>query len=246
MVALHGSIGEFHPDKEEWTSYIERLESYFVANDVPSAKKDTLFSICCPSIYKLVKNLAVLQAPKDLLYEEVVKLVKDHYNPKPPVIIQRFKFNTSSQEAGESVALFVTALKELTQFCEFKTMFEEMIRDRIVCGLKKPHIQKRLLAEVKTYPKEGCRYSNHHDQNARDLQKPEPRGQSGLPVYKVSTASGSVGQRSTTVVKCYRCGDRTKPPQCRFVSPNLAHCSVENVHRPIHKGVRRMSRICEL
>ena len=39
-MATHGSISEFHGNAEEWTSYIERLECYFTANDVTSADKN--------------------------------------------------------------------------------------------------------------------------------------------------------------------------------------------------------------
>ena len=39
-MATHGSIGEFDPEKEDWTSYTERVEEYFVANDVDDATKE--------------------------------------------------------------------------------------------------------------------------------------------------------------------------------------------------------------
>ena len=38
-MATHGSIGEFNPEKETWTSYTERIDEYFLANDVESPEK---------------------------------------------------------------------------------------------------------------------------------------------------------------------------------------------------------------
>ena len=32
-MAKHGSMGEFFPAREQWDTYIERLQNYFVAND---------------------------------------------------------------------------------------------------------------------------------------------------------------------------------------------------------------------
>ena len=38
-MANHGTIGEYDPQKEDWTSYSERLQEYFTANDVDAAAK---------------------------------------------------------------------------------------------------------------------------------------------------------------------------------------------------------------
>ena len=58
-MATHGSIGEFDPEKEDWTSYTERVEEYFVANDVDDATKERaiLLSNCGSFTYQLTKQL---------------------------------------------------------------------------------------------------------------------------------------------------------------------------------------------
>ena len=38
-MATHGTLGEFDAGNEDWTSYSERLEQYFHANDVKDADK---------------------------------------------------------------------------------------------------------------------------------------------------------------------------------------------------------------
>ena len=38
-MAKHGTIGEYDPQREDWTSYSERLLEYFTANDVDGADK---------------------------------------------------------------------------------------------------------------------------------------------------------------------------------------------------------------
>ena len=40
MAATHGNIGEYDPQKEDWTSYSKRLAEYFTANDVELAAKN--------------------------------------------------------------------------------------------------------------------------------------------------------------------------------------------------------------
>lgn len=38
-MATYGKIGELKESEESWTQYIERLEQYFLANDVEDAGK---------------------------------------------------------------------------------------------------------------------------------------------------------------------------------------------------------------
>ena len=34
-MATHGAVGEFDASQDDWSAYLERLEEYFVANDIP-------------------------------------------------------------------------------------------------------------------------------------------------------------------------------------------------------------------
>ena len=58
-MATHGSIGEFDSDKETWTAYMERLQEYFLANDVDVAVKQRaiLLSMCGAATYQLIRDL---------------------------------------------------------------------------------------------------------------------------------------------------------------------------------------------
>ena len=68
-------------------------------------------------------------------------------NPLTNVIIERHKFNTRFQEASEPVQNFITALKILVDTCEFGTLNDSLIRDRIVCGVSSDALRKHLLKE---------------------------------------------------------------------------------------------------
>ena len=105
-------MGEFCPHEEEWVTYIERLQHYCRADDIVDDKKlVAIFSVYGPLTYKLIKNLATPRSPFDLSFDSVVNLVKEHYSPKPSLIVQRFKFNLRLQQPGETVATFVAELR---------------------------------------------------------------------------------------------------------------------------------------
>ena len=106
-MASHGTLSDFDSDREDWTSYTERLEQYFEANDVVSAVKQRaiLLSICGASTYQLIRDLVAPAKPISKSFAELVILVKDHHQPPPSFIVHRFNFNMRSQKEGETLCL---------------------------------------------------------------------------------------------------------------------------------------------
>ena len=51
------------------------------------------------------------------------------------VIYERYCFNNRNQESGESFDAYLTALRTLAKTCNFGPQTDELIRDRIVCGI---------------------------------------------------------------------------------------------------------------
>ena len=45
--------------------------------------------------------------------------------------------------------MYVSELRSLARFCKFGFSLEDMLRDRIVCGVNDDTIRKRLLPEAK-------------------------------------------------------------------------------------------------
>ncbi len=65
-----------------------------------------------------------------LQYAQLTKLLEEHYDPKPSMIIQCYKFNTRSCQQGESVQPFVA---ELAEYCELGQQVDDMLRDGLWC-----------------------------------------------------------------------------------------------------------------
>ena len=57
-MATHGNIGEFDRGAEDWAAYCERLEQYFLANDVEDVEKQRaiLLSVCGTGTYQLIRT----------------------------------------------------------------------------------------------------------------------------------------------------------------------------------------------
>ena len=143
-IQLHHTVEQFHPDQEDWPSiaYIECVQFYFTANDVKDTGKHKaiLLSACDTETYMyytlcmLIKNLTTPKNLRDISLKDITLMVREHYNPKPSIIMERFEFNSRVCQPGESIAAFAAQLKHLSQKCEFKDL-DDQLRDRLVCGI---------------------------------------------------------------------------------------------------------------
>ena len=68
---------------------------------------------------------------KDSSVEDLLKRLKEHLEPAPIVIVERFKFYQKSQGPEESVAQFMAELRKLAIHCNFGTHLEDALRDRL-------------------------------------------------------------------------------------------------------------------
>ena len=165
-----------------------------------------------------IRSLLSPKEPKDANFPDIVKQMAHHYQPKPSVIVQRFKFHSRSRKPGESVATFIAELKRLSEDCAFGEFLQEMLRDRIVCGINDPKIQRRLLVKPELTYKSAFHLAQSiatAEQNTNDLQSSrcEPRTKPDDFYYTSRAVTQSRNQRRFV---CYRCGGNHKAPDCRF------------------------------
>ena len=78
------------------------------------------------------------------VYETVKEKFESHFVKRRNVIFERAKFNNRKQEQGEPVDAFITALYTLAEHCNYGALYDEMIRDRIVVGLRNLSLSEKL------------------------------------------------------------------------------------------------------
>ena len=78
---------------------------------------------------------------------KVLELWQSHCIGKTNIIYERYKFNNRSQEQAESIDTYVTSLRALAETCEFGALKEDLLRDRIVCGVRDKSVRRKLLQE---------------------------------------------------------------------------------------------------
>ena len=85
----------------------------------------------------------------------------------------RFKFNTRVQQSDEEIGNYIAALPKLAENCNYSDKLDEMLRDRLVCGVHDDRVQRLLLMETNlTWDKAVTIASSHEaaDKNVHILK----------------------------------------------------------------------------
>ena len=93
-MALLGRTDSFDLKTDNITEYIERVEQYFIANDVTDEKKQTaiFLTVIGNETYSLLRNLLAPESPAGKTVKTLSETLIDHLKPQPIIIAERFKF----------------------------------------------------------------------------------------------------------------------------------------------------------
>ena len=79
-----GAIGPFDPQSEDWPSYSERLEQYFIINNIGNEMKvPALLSLIGGETYKLLRKLTAPAKPAEKNYAQLIAILQQHLSPQP-------------------------------------------------------------------------------------------------------------------------------------------------------------------
>ena len=123
-MATIGQIGEFRPEEERISAYLEQIQLFFVANSIADGKNNfvansiangkqvaVLLPVVGVMTYALLQDLLVLTKPQEKTFVKLSTTLTSHYEPKPIVITECFHFHRRNQSSGESVAEYVAELR---------------------------------------------------------------------------------------------------------------------------------------
>ena len=107
-----GKIGEFQPSVEDWMQYVKHLEFFYAANGIMRAQQKcttflvvvgpttTFLVVVGPTTYKLLHSMLAPTTLGELAFDSMVKVLLDHYCPKPSEIVSYFKFYKPQKTAS--------------------------------------------------------------------------------------------------------------------------------------------------
>ena len=236
MASKIGSVGEFDvANPKEWSTWKLRLQAWLDVNEIQDGKKvNALIAVAGSGLVDLMISLCHPDAITDKSFDDLVKLVDDHYGAGRNEIAESYIFDCRAQNDSESVSEYIVALRKLSVHCNFGAQWNQRMRNRLVSGLKDSKIRNRLLSEgaqltwekavemsVAADVQNNYTASGQNSDSSISVQRVR---QQMPPVYNSSTNSSTNKQKA----KCYRCLGYNHPPHsCRFRDAICHNCKLK-------------------
>ena len=200
---------------EEWPKWIRRFECFRIASGLEESRDDvqvnTLIYAMGDQTDDILRSFALTEDDRKN-YAIVRAKFDGHFIQRRNVIFERAKFNRRKQEEGEPVESFITSLYALAEHCGYGNLHGEMIRDRIVVGIRNSKLSEKLQLNAEL-TLDGA-ISQVRQTEAVKLQQPLLRGKPDSPVGAVHGTGGrwpKKGSKNSDSHKsgnsvCSRCG----------------------------------------
>ncbi|UYV77931.1 K02A2.6-like [Cordylochernes scorpioides] len=163
----------------EWPKWRKRFERYLVVSGMKKkeeADKIDLFMYLmgdrADDIFRTFKLEKEEEATK---IDSVLKAFDSHFCVRKNIIYERAKFNSRIQEDREPVDEFITSLYKLADSCEFEGLHEQLIRDRIVVGVRDKALSERMQLDSELTLEKAVKMVRQQEavrQQQVDLQRP--------------------------------------------------------------------------
>ena len=245
-MASIGYIGEFDAAVEQFASYETRIRQYFAANEIPAERQVSAFiSTIGARGFRTLQDVLAPDDPTAATLDRICESLRNHYNPQPLQLSERFKLHKCVQGEQRSISEYIATLKSLTLTCGYDAaVLESTLRDIFIAGLRSSSIQLKLVAKPDTLTfKEACETAvqletatkevsrltaakstavnavNTHQKRAGQHNQQRKHQQSG------NTQPQQQRQGSSQRKPCFRCAGDHKPNTCRHKGTTCRYCN---------------------
>ena len=130
--------------KEAWHYYVAATELDRKPKPVQAGALCSVMGMDC---VKVMNSLTTLSADDKKDSEKILDALTSHFMPQKHLLFERVKFGFANQTDRETIDQYVVRLRQLAESCEFESLRESLIRDRLVIGTRDSSTRERLLRE---------------------------------------------------------------------------------------------------
>lgn len=156
-----------------WEDWLQAYEWYETAAQLskkpPEIQVATFMSVIGPDAQKIFKTFTLTEEQlKD------VKVIKQnftaHFTPQINHAYERYKFNQMVQQEGETFTAYVTAARLQANRCNYGPLTEELLRDRIIVGVKNDYVREKLLTDPAITLEKAINLCKANEQAAQQIK----------------------------------------------------------------------------
>uniref|UniRef100_A0A3P9HQ00 Gypsy retrotransposon integrase-like protein 1 n=1 Tax=Oryzias latipes TaxID=8090 RepID=A0A3P9HQ00_ORYLA len=135
---------------DNWKRFKQRFNIYLAAsgagNGDEKLKANILLHVIGEDALDIFNSFQLDEA--NVTLAELMTKFEEYFVPTQNVTFERYKFFTHDQKQGVPFDQYLAELHTLSKTCEFGTLRDSLVRDRIVCGTADNGLRERLLRET--------------------------------------------------------------------------------------------------
>jgi len=123
-----GSSIAFQPENEKIEEYLKCVRLYFDTNRIKDEKQvAVLLTVIGSGTYALLSSLLVLTKPCSKSFKGLADSLRQHFDPKPIVIAERYDFYKRDQAARERISEYLAELRRMATHCNFGNFLDQAL-----------------------------------------------------------------------------------------------------------------------
>ena len=170
-------------------------------------------------------------------YDGIIETFESFFKVRKNVIFERARFNWRNQASGETSEQYIMELYKLAEDCEYGAMKEEMIRDRLVVGIRDTVLSERLQLDPKLTlesAKKAVRQQEAVKEQQQTLNKYEQGAgahvavdqvRGGKRFSKIKEPRSEREKAKSRNAKCSRCGKGHQKHKCPAKEATCHRCN---------------------
>lgn len=231
---------------EDWDLYAERLDQFFVANNIPEPRwVAVLITKLGAEAYKILRDLCDPDTPKTKTFDELCTILKGQFAPKISAFKERVEFYNLRQNDNEVISEWFARIKSKAIHCKFGANLDDKIKDKFVTGLVGGPIMDKMcelettttLLEIveKAKSKEATLSRSTSLRPAESIHRLQTNYRRNITKTTPNNANQITSRDDTTEPICKYCGkSRHNFSRCRYKSFKCDKCN----------KIGHLSRVC--
>ncbi|CAG4931717.1 unnamed protein product [Colias eurytheme] len=203
-----------------WTRWVQQFDWYATAIQLdkkPAAiQAATFMAVIGPDAIEIFNSFNLVDAEKNDI--EIIKnKFKEYFAPKKNISFERYVFFKIEQNEDEVFNEFLIKIKTQASKCEFNNLLDEMIKDKIVFGIRSNQVREKLLTEENLDLTKAITICKTSEQASKQLDEFDSKN-------KVFAVKNKRSNENKTF-DCRRCGTNHKSRECPAFNKSCTKCS---------------------
>ncbi|XP_041983368.1 uncharacterized protein LOC121736323 isoform X2 [Aricia agestis] len=205
-----------------WKKWLQQFEWYAIAIQLDKKPAEvqaaTFMAVIGPDAIEIYNSFNLSDANKNNL-----KIIKErfgeYFTPKTNISFERYIFFKIEQNEDEHFNEFLTRIKTQASKCEFDNLLDEMLKDKIVFGIRSNQIREKLLTEDKLNLTKAIAICKTCEEATKQLDEFEGKNK------VLSLKNKSLRNKQNEYFDCKRCGTNHKSRECPAFNKPCAKCN---------------------